>query len=192
MKYVSTDIETTSIDPKNGQILEIGMIIEDTEKKLPYDKCPKFQCLVEHEVYKGDAFALSMNHEILAEIAVRKTIWKNGEPVSGFHNEDITVERMTEFLIDNGVMGNGKKVNFAGKNFGAFDLQFLKRVEYFDQDIKYHHRFLDPSILFMDWKQDQQLPNLTTCKERAGLDRKVKHRVLEDCWDVIQLLRKFY
>jgi hypothetical protein len=44
----------------------------------------------------------------------------------------------------------------------------------------------------VDWKNDKSLPNLTTCKERAGVSGIVTHNALEDAWDVIEVLRKFY
>ena len=47
-------------------------------------------------------------------------------------------------------------------------------------------------ILFVDWNNDTSLPNLTTCKERAGIEGVVTHDALEDAWDVVQVLRKFY
>jgi hypothetical protein len=44
----------------------------------------------------------------------------------------------------------------------------------------------------VDWNNDKSLPNLTTCKERAGIEGVVTHDALEDAWDVIEVLRKFY
>lgn len=45
----------------------------------------------------------------------------------------------------------------------------------------------------MDFKNDDWLPNLTTCKEKAGLEEtEVTHNALDDAWDVIQVLRAKY
>ena len=46
MIYVSIDIETSGLDHEKHKVLSIGAIIEDTEKKLPYEECPKFNAIV--------------------------------------------------------------------------------------------------------------------------------------------------
>jgi hypothetical protein len=83
-------------------------------------------------------------------------------------------------------------INVAGKNFGTFDKKFLEKLPRWQQLIRTKQRIIDPAILFVDWKNDQTLPNLTECKERAGVKGIVTHDALEDAWDVIQTLRKFY
>ena len=42
------------------------------------------------------------------------------------------------------------------------------------------------------WKNDDAAPGLGLCKERAGIEGIVTHNALEDAWDVIEILRKFY
>jgi hypothetical protein len=44
----------------------------------------------------------------------------------------------------------------------------------------------------VDWVNDTSLPNLDTCKFRADIQGVVTHNALEDAWDVIEVLRKFY
>jgi hypothetical protein len=83
-------------------------------------------------------------------------------------------------------------LNVAGKNFGTFDKLFLQELPWWQKLIRTRQRVLDPSILMVDWKKDTSLPNLTTCKERAGIEGVVTHNALEDAWDVIEVLRKFY
>jgi oligoribonuclease (3'-5' exoribonuclease) len=46
MKYISVDIETTGLDPEKNKIISVAAIIEDTENKLPFDQCPKFNVAV--------------------------------------------------------------------------------------------------------------------------------------------------
>lgn len=133
-----------------------------------------------------------------------------------FHPDDV-VKEFYYFLHDNGLVkedmldgsnyfeGRNKKmypmvtsktkpvsINVAGKNFGTFDKLFLERLPRWKQVIKVKQRIIDPAVLFMDWKSDTHLPNLTECKERAGIEGSVTHDALEDAWDVIQILRKFY
>lgn len=83
-------------------------------------------------------------------------------------------------------------ITAAGKNFATFDKLFLERLPRWKQLIKIRQRILDPSILFVDWKNDESLPGLSLCKKRAGFDEHVSHNALEDAWDVVELLRKEY
>jgi hypothetical protein len=80
----------------------------------------------------------------------------------------------------------------AGKNFGTFDKIFLENLPKWTSLFKFKSRIIDPSILFVDWKTDKDLPSLQKCKDRAHIDGKVSHDAIEDAWDVIQLLRTQY
>ena len=83
-------------------------------------------------------------------------------------------------------------LNVAGKNFGTFDKLFLQELPWWQKLIRTRQRVLDPAILCVDWKEDTSLPSLTQCKERTNVEGIVTHNALEDAWDVIQVLRKFY
>jgi hypothetical protein len=83
-------------------------------------------------------------------------------------------------------------INVAGKNFGTFDKLFLQELPWWQKLIRTRSRILDPAILFCDWNNDESLPSLTKCKERASIEGIVTHNALEDAWDVIELLRKNY
>jgi oligoribonuclease len=136
-----------------------------------------------------------------------------------FLNEDEVVEEFYYFLYVNGMTQGqlvganqgqttidwcGKKIpainrgtkpsyiTVAGKNFGTFDKLFLEKLPRWKQLIRTRSRLIDPSVLFVDWKNDNDLPSLNTCKERAGVSGAVSHNALEDAWDVIQVMRKFY
>ena len=80
----------------------------------------------------------------------------------------------------------------AGKNFATFDKKFLEMLPRWKQLMKIKQRIIDPAILYVDWKKDADLPNLGECKERAGFGNHVSHNALEDAWDTLRLLRKFY
>ena len=84
------------------------------------------------------------------------------------------------------------QITVAGKNFATFDKLFLEKLPRWKQLIKVRQRIMDPAILFLDWEQDESLPNLATCKKRAGFQEIVTHNAVEDAWDVIQLLRQTY
>lgn len=182
MKYVSLDIETTGLNAETDDIIEIGAIVEDTGLKLDKDKCPSFHLYIDKDVYSGNLYALAMNGKIFQKIVDLK---KQKSPTVVVKEE--VIPKFKQFLTDNGI----EKMIPAGKNFGSFDLQFIKRLPGFDQ-IRTHHRTLDPAMLYLNFKEDLEPLDLATCKKRADLNGVVNHEALDDAWDVIQLLRRFY
>lgn len=131
------------------------------------------------------------------------------------HEEDVA-KRIFQFLWENRALDgkfdltghmevvNGKSYpaltskmkpyyfNAAGKNFANFDNRFLERLPRWKQCLKARGRTIDPAILFVDWKNDDCVPGLSLCKERAQLDPHVTHNAIEDAMDVVKLLRKQY
>jgi hypothetical protein len=83
-------------------------------------------------------------------------------------------------------------INVAGKNFASFDKHFIERLPRWKQLIRIRQRIIDPAVIFTDWKNDDSLPSLNKCKERAKIQGEVTHDALEDAWDVIELLRTQY
>ena len=221
MVYCSIDIETSGLDHEKHKVLSIGAIIEDTETKLPYDECPKFNAIVLQNEIVGSPRAITMNKQIISMIGdylegddeVRHNF--NTHTDYSFFKEDEVVKEFYWWLEKNGyyqgnngggyvelkdgymrpiINSNTKPItlNVAGKNFGTFDKLFLQELPWWQKLIRTRQRVLDPAILMVDWKKDISLPNLTTCKERAGIEGVVTHNALEDAWDVIEVLRKFY
>ena len=134
-----------------------------------------------------------------------------------FYEEDEVVEALYQFCYRNnlvefdpdflnkhvklvdGIMypilgSNMKKtyLNCAGKNFAGFDKKFLEKLPRWKQVFSIRSRVLDPGILFVDWKNDESIPSLDQCKQRAGIDGIVTHNAVEDAMDVVMLLRKCY
>ena len=133
-----------------------------------------------------------------------------------FLKEEEVVKTFFHFLIDAGAITpefdpfkmvevvNGKTypalttkmksfhLNVAGKNFHSIDQDFIEKLPRWKQLFKIRQRHIDPAILFADWKNDETIPNLEKCKERAKVPGAVTHNALEDAWDVIQLLRTQY
>ncbi len=218
MIYVSIDIETSGLDPVKNSVLSIGAIIEDTEKKLPWNEIPKFDAIVLQNEIVGSPRALSMNKKLIENIGD----WLEGDTMkkaelsvqtqSEFWEKEDVVKAFYTFLWNNGfstldspsmhVEGKLKPIidsrtkpitiNVAGKNFGTFDKLFLQELPWWQKLIRTRQRVLDPAILYCEWKNDTALPSLTACKERAGIYGLVTHNALEDAWDVIEVLRKFY
>lgn len=83
-------------------------------------------------------------------------------------------------------------LNIAGKNFGTFDKLFLEKLPRWKQAFQIRNRILDPAILYIDWINDDSVPGLDKCKQRAGIDGIVTHNAIDDAIDVIKLLRKTY
>lgn len=199
MKYISIDIETTGLNPENCQILSFGAIIEDTNNKLSFEKIPKFHAILTHKRIEGEPFALNMNKDLIglisqyqnAEALDRKVL---NEVEGLFVTPDMLVPHLVEFLDKNGfkTFTDVLKITVAGKNFGVFDKLFIEKLPHWKGNFRINQRIIDPSILFTNWNEDDQLPNLTTCKERAKTGGIVTHNAIDDAWDVIKLLRTQY
>lgn len=222
MLYVSIDIETSGLNPDSNHVLSIGAIIEDTTKKLPFEELPKFNAIVLQHNIQGSPRAITMNKDIIelmgvyleGDDSVRKRLDEKSE--YKFYTENEIVKEFYYFLEENGfsqgftnsggyvevkdgkhrpMINNATKpitINAAGKNFSTFDKLFLEQLPWWQKLIRTRARVLDPSVLFCNWNEDESLPSLAKCKERAKIDGIVTHNALEDAWDVIELLRKHY
>ena len=134
-----------------------------------------------------------------------------------FYNEDEVVEALFQFCYRNGLVdldpnfvNNTRKIvdgisypiltsnmpktylNCAGKNFAGFDKKFLEKLPRWKQVFSIRSRVLDPGILFVDWINDESIPSLDQCKQRAGIEGVVTHNAVEDAMDVVMLLRQCY
>jgi hypothetical protein len=222
MIFISIDIETTGLQIDRYQILSIGAILEDTSKKLPFDEIPKFHTAILHNEIIGSPYALNMNKSLIEATVQYQTAQNQDEKNDLMHmhqmqflKEDQVVEAFFRWLCDNNMVdykftdmmvsiSNGKSypaltpkikpvtINVAGKNFASFNKLFLERLPMWQQVIKIRHRIIDPSVIFTNWNEDETLPNLQVCKQRAKIEGVVTHNVLEDAWDVIELLRTQY
>lgn len=184
MKYISIDLETTGLDARNNQILEFAAIIDDTECQLSYDECPKFHRIIKepHDGFRGCAYALAMNVDLLKAIADQGPVPIGCVIIEQHH----LLEQFTNWALDNGV---NCKFNAAGKNFAGFDMKFLEACSKgWGQWLR--RRYIDIGTMFVDWAEDEELPNLTECVRRATGDRPTNlHSALGDCWDVIKCVR---
>ncbi len=190
MKYISIDIETTGLNPERHHILEFAAVIADTEKNIPAEEFPSFKRLILRTNLTGEPYALVMNHEILKEISECIENAKRGEQITrDIVHESNLESAFKQFLIENQIFegyGDYKtKINVAGKNFANFDKLFIDKLF----RLNYSSRFLDPAILYAE-KTDKRLPDLKTCLERAGIEKSVSHRALDDALDVVRLIQK--
>lgn len=202
MRYISIDIETTGLDRENNQIIEIGAIIEDTNQQLPFDKIPIFHSIVRHDNYSGEAYVINLNKRIFEILSQRETIKNEDElvkydSINNIESVNSISKSFYSWLFNNYRPAKffGEKITIiaAGKNFDGFDKQFLQRLPQFNSFIGFDYRSsLDPAMLYLDFQLDDRLPNLKTCKERAGISGEITHNAVQDAWDVIQVLRKKY
>jgi hypothetical protein len=113
MIYISIDIETSGLEYKKHNVLSIGAIIEDTEKKLPFAECPKFNALVVQREIVGSPTALVMNSNIISlmseyietnnEGRIKLQELENNYPYGyEFHDQDNVVKAFYWFLYQNG------------------------------------------------------------------------------------------
>lgn len=208
MKYCSFDIETAGLDPQVNNILQIGVVLEDTKAQRPLSELPKFRFYVWSPKVVGSMYALNLNKwmfALLADYEKRQRVLYQTEisfdPVTncttyiGPHWNIAT--SLYAWLRDQGheVPLDSKRLvlNVAGKNFATFDKLFLEgQVRDWNKLFKIRQRIIDPGILFIDWQNDEAVPGLQQCKERAGISGDVTHDAVDDALDVIALLRTQY
>lgn len=202
MKYVSIDIETTGLDFQKNKILSFAAIVEDTSNPLPLGDLPKFKAIILQREIVGSPRALTMNSHLIESIGQYldgdEYLKKEIELSTGyqFFEEDAVVKSFYNFLVVQGyssiVANKPITLNVAGKNFATFDKLFLEQLPMWQKLIRVRQRVIDPSIMFCEWDKDETLPSLQQCKDRAQINSIVSHDAVDDAWDVIMLLRKFY
>lgn len=172
MRYISLDIETTGLDPETCQVLELAMVLEDTENIQPVDDLPHFRILIEPPgPIRGEPYALWMNAELLQDIATGQGIL-----------ESQAFRKARNWLITQGYDTHKDSRAFvAGKNVAGFDLKFLPKTLI----SCFHHRVIDPGSVFMNWEKGPQSLS-------ALLGSQVTHNALQDAKDVITVLRREY
>ena len=168
--YISLDLETTGLNPETCQILEIAAIYDTGVG--PLKDQPAFHALVEHGLYQGEPFALSMHQKIFRALAL--------------HEDRILTAVGAARALREWVSSLPPRVpNLVGKNPG-FDLSFLRKMPGW-VDI-FCRRLMDPAVLYYK-EGDLTLPNTDECLRRAGLAATESHRAMGDALDVCRLIR---
>jgi DNA polymerase III epsilon subunit-like protein len=195
MKFASIDIETTGLSQENSDILQFAIVLDDLKNPRPLEELPRFQAIFMQDTYKGNPFALSMHSEIFKKIDIA-----NKKNLEYCPNQDIhfmPIEHLptalTAFFLKNGYNQNDKNgniyINPAGKNLSSFDIPFLKSKIKDWGSIYFLNRSIDPAILYFDLENDDSLPDMKKCMERAGIAGEVAHTAIEDALVVVKLLR---
>ena len=195
MKFASIDIETTGLSQENSDILQFAVVLDDLKNPKPLEELPRFQAIFMQDNYKGNPFALSMHSEIFKKIDMAKK--KNLEYCPNQDIHFMPIEHLptalTAFFLKNGYNQNDKNgniyINPAGKNLSSFDIPFLKSKIKDWGSIYFLNRSIDPAILYFDLENDDSLPDMKKCMERAGIAGEVAHTAIEDALVVVKLLR---
>ena len=74
MKYVSIDIETTGLDNKRNQIVEIGAVIDELGSDTPIEDLPKFRAVLIHEHMMINAYCANLHRDLWQEIKVAEKL----------------------------------------------------------------------------------------------------------------------
>ena len=205
MKVVSIDIETTGIDCRKDQIVEFGAVLFDTAS-------PEFITSIFHKSIVntrivGAPFAINMN---IDKIMFAKSIDEKIEKLerNPVMNKDVKFLTTANALISRekeGAFVNdfllwlksmdayvGHSINIAGKNAAGFDIPFcLNFFSGWGDSVRWKRRILDPAILY-SLREDEMLPDLNKCLERAGFNSTVSHCAVDDAMDVAMLIYKYY
>ncbi|WP_460444347.1 hypothetical protein, partial [Amycolatopsis magusensis] len=162
MKYVSIDIETTGTDRENCQVLEIGAVIEDSNTLLPLDELPTFRVLLHHEELYWEEVAKGMHQRngLINDLQREPHLLDELEDRPQIINMESASEMFAQFLALHGfpVKEGRVEVVAAGKNFSTFDRVFLEKLPSWREHIKIFQRVLDPTLYYVDFKNDQKPP----------------------------------
>jgi DNA polymerase III epsilon subunit-like protein len=171
MKILFVDLETTGVNSREDDILEIGAILYDCATK---EKLLMFHAYVKHKTITlpGDLLMKLPGHvEILSKC---QTDGNNIEIVKDSWKEWLSYATAT----------HGKLV-FGGKN-PNFDRSFLSDNRFSLDGLGF--RMFDIGSWMVDVVEDVNIPSLQDCLARVGVDKNVEHTALADCLDCITIL----
>ena len=207
MKYVSIDLETTGLDPETCQVLQIGMVIEDTVEVWPsldtgrlvdlgpngrfppVEDLPTFNAVIVRDRYVGEPYALGMHADIFKAIAefhqhgTDRAIKVRGREC--YFEDAGRVYREAMWWLKSQL--GEPPFNAAGKNLGSFDWPFLPA----SFTSLFRHRLIDAGNVALGarpeyWMKDR-LPSLGDLTGET-----VAHDAVGDAQDVIRVLRTTY
>lgn len=187
MEYLSIDIETTGLSVEHDDILEVGVVFDDL--KTPVAELKTLRVLCPQEFYCMTPYIWRMHEKLLKEL------------------EELSVEDEGVHVIEDGLMYCQQEYIFsaigswlveqelwrdcwtvAGKNFGAFDLQFLASKCEDWYNVRFHHRFIDPGSMYLMAEHDE-VPGTQGCCDIAEVELVDAHSAVADALTVVRLIR---
>ncbi len=212
MKYISLDIETTGLDPKKNQIVEVGAVLDEIGSTTPIEELPKFRAVLIHDEMVMENYCANLHRDLWVEMAVAVCQYEDTIDMVGFVDDMLPGKEHTyycrpevfETLFHNWIgknylgpfsaeqMRNNLetiKINVAGKNPGTFDIPFLEALPGWQGLVKFRRRVLDPASHCIQ-PDDEHIPDLQECLKRCGLEGTVNHTAVNDAIDVIRVIRQ--
>jgi DNA polymerase III epsilon subunit-like protein len=177
MEILAIDIETTGLEPRKDKVLELACVhFEDSIP--PWGGSPSsmgvagFHALIIPETkIEADLHLMAMHSKtglwgrlkggetLLKE---RKSRLVEGCPYSIMYADQL-YDTFTKWLAAS--FSKQNRHNVVGKNFAAFDLQFLITLDSRFETL-FSRRVADPSMFFYR-NRDRHLPDTQTCIDRA-------------------------
>lgn len=192
MRYIALDLETSDLMPHPNNVLTLSMVA-DIDQAIPTDELPCLNLLFLHSPHTTSDVALVMNRDIF----LARALCSDRSNVQSMFNIDIAQCILDTYkVVDNWqdayslitrFVGESRTKMLAGKNVGAFDLQFLPAP----MKKLFGHRILDPGSMYVRY-DDKKVPNQATCLIRAGYDELVTHDAYEDNIQTINLIRNIF
>lgn len=168
MPFVILDIETTGLDVRQAQLLEVAAIYVDNFQKESHEY-ETFHAVVKQDIL---TYVESGAVPMIAK-------WREKEKLA-LYGPSLTVQNFSEFLVNRLPK---QKITFAGKNVATFDIPILNN---YGLAVKPHHRVIDVgSMYFADFGY---VPSLNEINKMIGRNE-VAHTALEDCYDVLAAIR---
>jgi oligoribonuclease (3'-5' exoribonuclease) len=186
--YVSIDLEFTSLDINNSQILEIGAVYDDGVSEIK--DLQTFQAIIHYDSFVNPQLeALVINSKLLKEI---KDIPKDDVCL---HRQKITLIRFNNWLMNlrqmNEQTNKLERLVVAGKNAAGGDIPILKnnclQAGVDDITSMFTHRTLDVGSMYFD--RFGENVTLGKINELTGRSAEVSHRALDDAFDVVYAIR---
>jgi len=177
MEILAIDIETTGVDPRKDKVLEVSCVHFD-DSIPPWDGSPfamgvLFHALVVPETkIEADLNLMAMHSktDLWGKLKRADAILKEEKCrlVSGGSQGDMMYgdqlyDTFTKWLASS--FSKQNRHNVVGKNFAAFDLQFLITLDPRFETL-FSRRVADPSVFFY-LNGDRHLPDTQTCIHRA-------------------------
>lgn len=184
INYLSIDVETTSLDPQTGVLLEVGAVYEDRSGR-PIEDLPTYRAVIRHQKIYGEPVAIAMNAGLISQIAYNEFSPIGGENV---HEAILRPGDLQEsfFAWVNRTCGPDNVI-IAGKNFWKLDYPFLltemTRVAF---ERRFSHRMIDPGMLYFNGEKPL---SLVDCLKQIGRQPRQLHSAVGDARDVVEIIR---